>query len=71
MPSQLHSLAEPPVPGAAQPVDGGDAPTSSELLALGITRTLDERFTVGAYRYTSIDDALAEARRQARSSTST
>jgi len=40
--------------------------SDGELRQLGITRTLTERFDVGEFRYTSLDDALAQARRQAK-----
>jgi hypothetical protein len=48
------------------PLPDDGQPTSNELLRLGITRTMTERFTVGGYHYTSLDDAIAEAKRQAK-----
>lgn len=40
-----------------------DVGRDDELEKLGITRTHVETFTFGPYRYTNLDDALAQANR--------
>lgn len=42
--------------------DGG-SPLALEARSLGVTRLLTETFAVAGYRYTSLTDAVAQARR--------
>jgi len=44
--------------------EGDPLPEPSQLQELGITRTLVESFSVGRYRYTKLEDAMAQANRQ-------
>ena len=48
----------------ADPSQAADPSTDDELLKLGITRVSIDYFHVGEFRYTSLADALAEARRR-------
>jgi len=48
---------------SAAPVVAPPAPDSAELARLGIVRVQSEHFLVGPYRYSSLPDALAQARR--------
>lgn len=45
------------------PPPGAPEASPTELLRLGISRVRTEHFHVGPYRYSSLADALAEARR--------
>ncbi len=47
---------------AGEPASGA-MPDSAEHPAQGVVRTLVEVFTVGPYKYTSLAEAVAQARR--------
>lgn len=51
-----------PIAAAA---DAAAGPDPAELARLGIRRVASEHFLVGAYRYSRLADAIAEARRGA------
>jgi hypothetical protein len=50
-------------PSTANWENEGGSVCSSETEALGITRVMTERFTVGGYAYSKLADAVAQARR--------
>ena len=53
---------EPPnSPTAAVP--DGERFSAADLEALGVVRHVTETFTVGGFKYTNLDDAIAQARR--------
>ena len=43
--------------------EGGRVPSLSYAESLGVTRVLSETFRIGGYSYTSLADAVAQARR--------
>ena len=46
--------------------EGASASPVKLARSLGVTRQLTETYTVGGFRYTSLDDAIAQARRMAK-----
>lgn len=44
--------------------EGGHLPSAASLEDLGIARTYAESYSVGAYRYTNLADAVAQANRE-------
>lgn len=47
--------------------EGGSMPSAEELAErLGVTRHMTETYSVGGFRYTSLTDAIAQARRRAK-----
>ena len=43
--------------------EGGSLPTDELAERLGVTRHMTESYSVGGFRYTSLTDAIAQARR--------
>ncbi|MBO9510537.1 hypothetical protein [Erythrobacter sp. A6_0] len=46
--------------------EGGSLPTNELAERLGVTRHMTESYSVGGFRYTSLTDAIAQARRMAK-----
>ena len=46
--------------------EGGSVAPLQLVESLGITRQISETYAVGGYRYTSLVDAIAQARRMAK-----
>ena len=46
--------------------EGGSMPFAELAERLGVTRHMTEAYSVGGYRYTSLTDAIAQARRIAK-----
>ena len=46
--------------------EGGSMPTAELAERLGVTRHMTETYPVGGFRYTSLTDAIAQARRMAK-----
>ena len=46
--------------------EGGSVASLQLAESLGITRQISETYAVGGYRYTSLVDAIAQARRMAK-----
>jgi hypothetical protein len=46
--------------------EGGSADTARLAESLGVVRHMTETYSVGGFRYTSLTDAIAQARRMAK-----
>jgi hypothetical protein len=59
-----HSPTDTPAITRTESRDNESSPTSAELAErLGVVRHVTETYSVGGYRYTSLTDAIAQARR--------
>lgn len=54
------------VPAEAWENEGGSMPTAEQAARLGVIRHVTETYSVGDFSYTSLTDAVAQARRMAK-----